>query len=195
MKALTVSQPYADKFFLDERDEDFKFVENRSRRFNYRGPLAIHAGKGTQYLSRQELTRYVTGAVIGIVTVVDCIDIATAFGLVLTGRRDLVFLKGKRTIEEIVGHKHTSGPFALVLEDPIKFPTPLPAVGKLGLWEWDPTPRPARGPSPLSPLFAHADLEARRYGRLYHDIRQRLTNTCYSSILDQFPDHQPSAAD
>lgn len=41
MKALTISQPYAS---LIARGE--KFVENRRWPTPYRGPLAIHAGKG-----------------------------------------------------------------------------------------------------------------------------------------------------
>jgi len=50
MKALTISQPYASLIASGE-----KWVENRSWPTGYRGPLAIHAGKGTQYLDRREL--------------------------------------------------------------------------------------------------------------------------------------------
>jgi len=50
MKALTISQPYASLIASGE-----KWVENRTWATRYRGPLAIHAGRGTQYLSRDEL--------------------------------------------------------------------------------------------------------------------------------------------
>ena len=46
MKALTVSQPYASMIGPE------KWVENRRWYTPYRGRLAIHAGKGTQYLTR-----------------------------------------------------------------------------------------------------------------------------------------------
>ena len=40
MKALTVKQPWATLILAGEKD-----VENRTRRTNYRGPLAIHVAK------------------------------------------------------------------------------------------------------------------------------------------------------
>lgn len=48
MKALTISQPFASLIASGE-----KWIENRIWYTSYRGPLAIHAGKGLQYLSRQ----------------------------------------------------------------------------------------------------------------------------------------------
>lgn len=50
MKALTISQPYASLIANGE-----KWIENRRWETLYRGKLAIHAGKGTQYLDRDEL--------------------------------------------------------------------------------------------------------------------------------------------
>ena len=50
MKALTVSQPYA-SMIADGK----KFVENRSLDTNYRGPLAIHAGKGSSYMTAKQI--------------------------------------------------------------------------------------------------------------------------------------------
>jgi hypothetical protein len=50
VKALTIFQPFAAMIATGA-----KFVENRSWETRYRGPLAIHAGKGTQYLTAAEL--------------------------------------------------------------------------------------------------------------------------------------------
>jgi len=51
MKALTISQPFASLIASGS-----KFVENRTWPTSYRGPLAIHAGKGTQYMTRREMS-------------------------------------------------------------------------------------------------------------------------------------------
>jgi activating signal cointegrator 1 len=59
--ALTISQPFAELICTGE-----KCVENRTWETLYHGPLAIHAGKGTQYLSRRELAGYPTGCVVAV---------------------------------------------------------------------------------------------------------------------------------
>ena len=56
MLALTVSQPYASMIA-----DGAKWIENRHWETRYRGPLAIHAGKGTQYLERKQLAEYPSG--------------------------------------------------------------------------------------------------------------------------------------
>jgi len=58
MKALTISQPFASLIASGE-----KWIENRRWETKYRGPLAIHAGKGTQYLDRAQLAGYPAGVV------------------------------------------------------------------------------------------------------------------------------------
>ena len=71
MKALTISQPYASLIANGE-----KWVENRTWETKYRGPLAIHAGKGTQYLTRRELATYLSGCIIAVAELVACVNIA-----------------------------------------------------------------------------------------------------------------------
>jgi hypothetical protein len=51
IKAMSIMQPWASAFFLEERPKD---VENRERRFTYRGPLAIHASLGTSEIREIE---------------------------------------------------------------------------------------------------------------------------------------------
>ena len=45
MKAITILQPFATLIASGE-----KHFETRSWKTDYRGPLLIHAGKGTQYM-------------------------------------------------------------------------------------------------------------------------------------------------
>ena len=70
MKALTIQQPNASLIADGE-----KWVENRTWDTCWRGPLAIHAGKGTRYLTARELIAYPTGAVIAIANLVACVDL------------------------------------------------------------------------------------------------------------------------
>jgi hypothetical protein len=85
VKILTVRQPWAWAFFSAGKD-----VENRSRRTNYRGPLAIHVSRFSDWheiaedacsmygllrstvLTRAELEQSI-GLIIGVVDVIDCV--------------------------------------------------------------------------------------------------------------------------
>ena len=86
MKALSVNQPWA--WLIVHHT---KWIENRTRRVNYRGPLAIHAGKNQRWLAdwyaptgmalaqpmppRDEL---IFGAAIGLCDLVDCVRASDA---------------------------------------------------------------------------------------------------------------------
>jgi hypothetical protein len=125
MKALTVKQPWASLILAGYKD-----VENRSRPTKHRGPLAIHvskraaAGNGFELLPSPEIfpwshallatsPKYAQfGMVIGTVDVVDCIqDSKSPWAM-----RD---------------HWHW------VLDNARPLDEPVPAKGRLGLWEWD----------------------------------------------------------
>lgn len=125
MKALSVRQPWA---WLIVHGE--KTVENRTWPTSYRGPLAIHASKTLDMESINEMREFsranhgplteaqlaeleITGAVIGIVDVVDCTQ----------HPRD-------RTDREW----HNPGAWAWVLRNPHAL-DPQPAKGKLGLFD------------------------------------------------------------
>jgi hypothetical protein len=131
MKALTISEPFASLIINLE-----KWVENRTWYTSYRGPLAIHAGKGTQYLDKEQLKDYPAGCVIGTCDLVGCYE-----------KRSIMQWADwspqskpdgcSRTWAQLVGHKHTEGPYCFLIENVVKFDTPIPAKGKQGFWEWD----------------------------------------------------------
>lgn len=125
IKALTISQPYAS--LIGE-----KWCENRSWNTNYRGWLAIHAGKGTQYLTKAELTAYPTGCVIKIARLAACVSKQSinAFD------RSTHLIPGtSKTWLEAAQHPHCEGPFCLILEDIRDLTEPLIINGKQGLWD------------------------------------------------------------
>jgi hypothetical protein len=81
MKALSVRQPWASLIVLGIKD-----VENRTWRTNYRGPLAIHASQrvddatgmmhGLRAVQQRAAWQLMatTGAIIGQVDLVDCVN-------------------------------------------------------------------------------------------------------------------------
>ena len=113
MKALTISQPYASLIASGE-----KWVENRRWPTRYRGPLAIHAGKGKQYLDAEALAQYPTAAVLCVVDLVDCVLLENA----------------NIRIQE---HEHAEGPYCWVLNNVRVYREPVPQRGAQGLWDWN----------------------------------------------------------
>lgn len=132
MKALTIIQPFAELIIAGE-----KRVENRTWETGYRGPLAIHAGVGKRYMGHPvgfwcnvydvDNAALTFGAVIGTVDLVDCIYYEPIRDSALPTEYEWISL-----------HEHTSGPWCWVLANPRRFPQPIPARGKLGLWNWQP---------------------------------------------------------
>ena len=126
MKAITIKQPWASLIAAGLKD-----IENRTWKTNFRGRVLIHAAKvsvkdgwsalnGMQikkvskhkyklYGDNEDLPK---GAIIGSVEIVDCVQ------------------------------NHPSpwaekGVWNWVLANPILFPEPIPAKGKLSFWEYD----------------------------------------------------------
>ena len=126
MKALTISQPFASLIASGE-----KFVENRTWETLYRGPLAIHAGKGTQYLTRKELTEYPTGAIVAVARLVACYHLES---LDATRRHEKLH-SCELKIGDILQHEHTEGPFCWILVGVRKLPTTITYRGAQGLFE------------------------------------------------------------
>lgn len=145
MKALTVSQPFADLIAEGE-----KYVENRSWPTSHRGPLLIHAGRGTQYLTKADLDGYATGCLVARANLVACPAIDEL-------RANPGRLYGRRTAREILEHEHTEGPYCWVLED-VEALEPIAARGQPGLWDWrQPAPEPiAEKPGPTMLLLPPA---------------------------------------
>lgn len=121
-RILTVSQPHAGRIASGE-----KWVENRTWETGYRGLIVIHAGKGTQYMTREELDKVPHACCLAVARLESCLNVAAArealMGGVITAR-DL----------EVLQHQYTEGPVAWVLADIAAFPEPIEASGKQGLW-------------------------------------------------------------
>lgn len=124
IKALTISQPFAELIASGE-----KWVENRNWQTSYRGPLAIHAGSGTQYLTKRELAEYATGAIVATAELIACVNI-NAF----TPADEQELLRYGWTAEDVLEHPHCEGPYAWVLYEVRRCAEPYPIAGKQGLW-------------------------------------------------------------
>ena len=127
-KALTISQPFASLIANGE-----KRFENRTWECLYRGQLAIHAGKGTQYLNRKELAGYTTSAIVAVCRVIACIHVPSARDCLAHGKGH-----GHYCVEDLVdfaSDPHFEGPFAIVLDDIAKLNMPIVISGKQGLWD------------------------------------------------------------
>ena len=129
MRVITVRQPWAWAIVHGGKD-----VENRTRNIagDYRGPVAIHAGlMGADFDSKHpDLwpfdTRHTTGAIVGVVDLVDVHLSATH------EERWNVELERREQCSPwaMVDHYH------LELANPRAI-NPIPAKGKLGLWRPD----------------------------------------------------------
>ena len=130
MKALTISQPFASLIASGE-----KWIENRHWPTNYRGPLAIHAGKGTQYLDRHELAQYPSGCIIAIAKLIHCVRKSE---LLDCGSGDLRLIPNTKrllTYSRARDHRHAEGPWCWILED-VQTIEHVPCRGAQGLWDW-----------------------------------------------------------
>jgi len=129
MKALTISQPFASLIANGE-----KFVENRTWPTNYRGPIAIHAGKGTQYMSRAEMQSegMPCGQVVATARLLACMPLESMRGV----SRTQTIQRTALTIGEVIDHEHTEGPWCWILTNVVKLDEPIDATGAQGLWDW-----------------------------------------------------------
>lgn len=136
MKVLTVRQPWAWAIA-----KGYKTIENRSRATSHRGPLAIHAGlrwdepkelwlRNAVSIARNlgfQLPKYLaddmphagTGLIIA---VVDVIDVCTAS-------------RGGPVVECDCGPWANAGETHWKLNNARLLPDPVPAKGRLGLWD------------------------------------------------------------
>lgn len=129
MKALTISQPFASLIADGE-----KWIENRSWLTNYRGPLAIHAGVGTQYLTKSELADYPTSCIVAVCNLAECVSIQHIQKLASMYLPPALYRNTGRTVREIIEHKHCEGPVLWILKDVRKLEHPIPCKGRQGLW-------------------------------------------------------------
>ena len=124
MKVLTVKEPWASLII-----NGYKKYEFRSWKTNYRGKLLIHAGKA---LEKDVLPRfsdynieYSSGAIIGEVELVDCIEVDEELNDKLEKINPVVY-----------GRSNHIRNYAWKLDNIKKYKTPIYVKGKLGLWNY-----------------------------------------------------------
>jgi activating signal cointegrator 1 len=154
MKALTLWQPWATLMMIP-----VKHIETRGWYCMHRGPLAIHAAarippkvahrlagitngaaslepheersdefeviaRALREAGYQRLSDLPLGAVLGMVEVHGC--------------RKTEYLEEKVSFEEWCYGDYTPGRFGILTRNSRRFAKPIPAKGKLGLWDWEP---------------------------------------------------------
>jgi len=135
MKAISILQPWASLVAAGS-----KRFETRSWATTYRGPLAIHASARLPVESRNlcdigfwaeamgiergAWQRLPLGSVVATCRLVECVS------------TDRVRLS-RGDLEAFFGD-FSAGRWAWRLEDVRRLPMPVPAMGRLGLWEWEP---------------------------------------------------------
>ena len=160
MKAITDYQPWAQLLAVGA-----KKYETRSWQTNYRGPIAIHAGKkkagevirslhnqfSTQrkmaialgmyeYSYSQDFDALPHGAIIATAELVGCHFMYHRSGEYGTDIGSGVLRINEKiikpTAEELLFGDWTPGRYAWELANVRMLPEPIPAKGKQGLWEW-----------------------------------------------------------
>ena len=131
MRAITVRQPWASAIARGEKD-----VENRSRNIvgSFRGPVAIHAAKGTGTLDEYGIAARRIASLTGFLpfaTLPAGLGVVVAVGeLVDAHRADECFEEDGRGCSPW-GDRNC---WHLCLEDVQSLREPVPAKGALGLW-------------------------------------------------------------
>jgi hypothetical protein len=159
MKALTLYQPWATLVAIGA-----KRIETRSWSTNYRGPLAIHAGKNRRYINKSSdhcvwdvdpfyialadggaiskfnatEDEFTIGCIVATCELVGCyqIDINDLRPKSMEGW----LVAGKtwgRTPQELAFGDYTIGRYMWFLNKVKKLEEPIPAKGAMGLWEWN----------------------------------------------------------
>ena len=168
MRCLSIQQPFASLIALHA-----KSIETRSRDFTggYRGPLAIHASKGKDYMHlcskplfsdalehsgatiEQGICYYdgwhlPMGAIVAVADLEDVVktsDLESNWKVIwphVNKAWPRCMLPGQRTIQErtkteLVFGDYTPGRYMLLLSNVVALPSPIPAKGRLGLWEFE----------------------------------------------------------
>lgn len=142
MKALTLYQPWASAIALGN-----KRVETRSWRTNYRGPLAIHAGRHTstlaaefamteRMLGRLPHTKLPLGAIVCFTDVLECIPVEEA--RLRLSQDGPASGPGSWGLEHLYGD-YSSGRWAWMFGLVQTLKEPIFVTGARGLWEWNGT--------------------------------------------------------
>ncbi|MAS33574.1 MAG: 2-oxoglutarate dehydrogenase E1 [Anaerolineaceae bacterium] len=131
MKTLSIRQPYASLIMAQ-----VKRFETRSWNTGYRGKITIHAAKGYDAADRDmaaQLRRFPEARAI-----IDAdLPLGCVLGIVELRKvyRTHELLPRLSPMEHALGN-YEPGRYAWLVKVVDIFPQPVPAVGKLGLWEW-----------------------------------------------------------
>lgn len=130
MKVISLLEPYASLV-----KENIKTIETRSWKTNYRGELFIHASKRKltnkmieEYHNQLKLltnTNFNYGHIIAKCNLVDCI--------IMT---EELIKEIKKNSKEYICGEYQVGRYAWILEDIKYLKKPIPAKGRLGIWEY-----------------------------------------------------------
>lgn len=125
MKCLTIKQPWASLII-----EGYKKYEFRGWKTKYRGKILIHAGLNLEKDMVKRFENYdidnKLGFIIGEADLVDCILVDEQLNNKL------------KEIDPIVyGRTNHVSTYAWKLENIKKYDNPIPAKGKLGLWNYE----------------------------------------------------------
>lgn len=125
MKALTIKQPWATLII-----EGHKKYEFRSWKTNYRGKILIHAGISIENNILERFKdynlNYPKGVIIGEAEITDCILVDKEFNEEIRKANPVVY-----------GRSNHTETYAWKLENIKKYKNPIPAKGKLGLWNYE----------------------------------------------------------
>lgn len=141
MKAITIRQPWATLVAIGE-----KRFETRSWRTDYRGEIAIQAGKKVDVkICRQEPYRSILqkhgytaeglplGAVIAVGRLEQCYNVKADSGTAAILGEDAELVDGA----EYIFGDFSAGRYAWEMTDMRLLEEPVSAVGRLGLWNFD----------------------------------------------------------
>ncbi|RCX22873.1 ASCH domain-containing protein [Fontibacillus phaseoli] len=149
MKTITIHQPWATLIALGEK----KF-ETRSWATNYRGELAIHAGKKIdKKICQTEPFRTIlamygyhvdnlpTGTIVAICRLEACYSVLRTPNEKALLENGTLNTLHRYPIEkqEMAFGDYTDGRFAWELGDVRRLPNPVPAKGRQGFWNWEPS--------------------------------------------------------
>jgi hypothetical protein len=149
MKALTLYQPWATLVAIGA-----KRIETRSWSTNYRGPLAIHAGKNRRYVNNNgqecltdlEPFHSYLEPYIGQELPRGCIVATCNLVAVKVTTNEIAFRQRRWSIngkffygapDELAFGDFTPGRYMWFLDEIKILTEPIPAKGAMGLWEWD----------------------------------------------------------
>ena len=127
MKVITIKQPFASLIIAGLKEYEF-----RTWKTNYRGPILIHAGKGIDKNAMKKYEQfhleYLTGYILGIADLTDCIKIDEEAKTMLKKKKSIVY-------ENQINNKEKNY-YGFKLEN-IQTIEPIYINGQLGLWNYN----------------------------------------------------------